>query len=178
MMRMTDMDGWVAFVGAGPGDEGLLTMRGARLLGAAGMVIAEPEIVDRVRHLLTADVTVTEPSDAAGTAKNLVQAAKGGTFAVRLFPGDPLLSGAAAEVQACVRAQVRFEIVPGVPAATGVPAYAGIALPYDNGGELRIVHANELSWVGCSRCTLIVLGEETAPADLGKMLIAAGWPDA
>jgi uroporphyrinogen III methyltransferase / synthase len=178
MMPMTDMDGWVAFVGAGPGDEGLLTMRGARLLRAAGVVIAQPEIADRVRHLLTADVTVTEPSDATATAKTMVQAAKDGTFVVRLFPGDPLLSGAAAEIQACIRAQVRFEIVPGVPAATGVPAYAGIALPTDNGGDLRIVHANELSQVGYGPGTLVVLGAETAPADLGKMLIAAGWPDA
>ena len=61
----------------------------------------------------------------------LAAAAKAGQLAVRLFPGDPLLSGAAAEVQACAKAKVRFEIVPGVPAATGVPAYAGIALAGD-----------------------------------------------
>src|SRR5215469_9142994 len=158
MMRMTDMEGWVAFVGAGPGDEGLLTIRGARLLAA--------------------DAAVAGPSDAAGTAKALVQAAKDGLFAVRLFPGDPLLSGAATEIQACAKAQVRFEIVPGVPAATGVPAYAGIALPGDSAGDLRIIHANEVSRVGYGPGALVVLGAEIAPADLGKMLIAAGWPDA
>ncbi|HVT71017.1 MAG TPA: SAM-dependent methyltransferase, partial [Trebonia sp.] len=144
---MTDMEGWVAFVGAGPGDDGLLTLRGARLLGAAGLVIAEAEVADRVRHLLAEDVRLAVPSGADGTARELVQAAKSGLFAVRLLPGDPLLSGAAAEVQACAQAQVRFEIVPGVAPATGVPAYAGIALPAD-GGELRIVHANEVSQVG------------------------------
>src|ERR1700761_38501 len=148
MMRMTDIDGWVAFVGAGPGDDGLLTLRGARLLGLAGLLVAEAELADRVRHLLAADVTVTEPADAAATAKSLVQAAKAGMLAVRLHPGDSLLSGAAAEVQACARAQVRFEIVPGVPAATRVPAYAGIALPADGSGDLRIIHANEVSHVG------------------------------
>ncbi len=58
-----------------------------------------------------------------------MQAAKAGQFVVRLFPGDPLLSGAAAEVQACAKALVRYEIVPGVPAATGVPAYAGSRCP-------------------------------------------------
>jgi uroporphyrinogen III methyltransferase / synthase len=177
MMRMIDMEGWIAFVGAGPGDEGLLTMRAARLLGAAGLVVAEAEVAERVRGLLAPEVRVSEPTDVAETAKVLVQAAKDGLFAVRLFAGDPLLSGGAAEVQACARAQVRFEIVPGVPAATGVPAYAGIALPGDGPGELRIVPANEVSRVGYAPGTLVVLGAETAPADLGKMLIAAGWPD-
>jgi uroporphyrinogen III methyltransferase/synthase len=178
MMRMTDIDGWVAFVGAGPGDDGLLTMRAVRLLTAASLVVAEPELADRVRHLLAEDVQVAEPSDVAGTAKVLAVAAKAGQLAVRLFPGDPLLSGAAAEVQACAKAKARFEIVPGVAAATGTPAYAGIALTGDAPGELRIIHANEASRVGYSAGTLVIMGAETAPADLGKMLIAAGWPDA
>jgi len=175
---MTEIDGWVAFVGAGPGDDGLLTMRAVRLLAAASLVVAEPELADRVRHLLAEDVQLAEPSDAAGTAKVLAVAAKAGQLAVRLFPGDPLLSGAAAEVQACAKAKARFEIVPGVAAATGTPAYAGIALTADAPGELRIIHANEASRVGYSAGTLVIMGAETAPADLGKMLIAAGWPDA
>ncbi len=174
---MTDMDGWVAFVGAGPGDDGLLTMRAARLLGAAGLVVAEPEVADRVRHLLLAEATVTAPSDPAGTSKVLVQAAQSGQLAVRLYRGDPLLSGAVAEVQSCANARVRFEVVPGVPAITGIPAYAGIPLTSDGTGELRIIHAGEASRVGYGPGTLVVIGAEAAPADLGKMLIAAGWPD-
>ena len=175
---MTDIDGWVAFVGAGPGDDGLLTMRAVRLLADASLVVAEAELADRVRHLLAEDVQVAEPSDLAGTAKMLTVAAKAGQLAVRLFPGDPLLSGAAAEVQACAKAKARFEIVPGVAAATGTPAYAGIALTGEAPGELRIIHANEASRVGYGAGTLVIMGAETAPADLGKMLIAAGWPDA
>jgi uroporphyrinogen III methyltransferase / synthase len=177
MMRMTDMEGWVAFVGAGPGDDGLLTMRAVRLLGAAGLVVAEPEVAERVRHLIKADAQVTEPADAAGTARLLLQAAKERRLALRLYAGDPLLAGAAGEVQACAKAKVRFEIVPGVPAATGVPAYAGIALPSDGAGELRVIHANEASQVAYAAGTLVIAGAETAPQDLGKMLIAAGWPD-
>src|SRR5579863_5784059 len=118
MIRMTDMDGWVAFVGAGPGDDGLMTLRGARLLSAASLVIAEAEVAERVRHLFTAEAAVTEPADAVATARALLQAAKDGQFAVRLFAGDPLLSGGAAEIEACAKAQVRYEIVPGIPAAT------------------------------------------------------------
>jgi uroporphyrinogen III methyltransferase/synthase len=177
MMGMTDMDGWVAFVGAGPGDDGLMTLRGARLLGAAHVIVAEAELAERVRHLCTADAEVIEPGDATATAKALVQAAKDGKFTVRLLPGDPLLSGGAAEVQACAKADVRYEIVPGVPAATGVPAYAGIALPSDSSGELRVVHANDVSRAAGPTGALVILGAEAAPADLGKMLISVGWPD-
>src|ERR1700730_8361167 len=179
MIRMTDMDGWVAFVGAGPGDDGLMTLRGARLLGAAGLVVAEAEVADCSCRAQVEAAGVAEPAaDVAGTARTLVQAAKAGQFVVRLVAGDPLLSGAAAEVQACAKALVRYEIVPGVPAATGVPAYAGIALPADSAGELRVVHANEVSQVGYAAGTLVVLGAETAPADLGKKLMAACWPEA
>jgi len=174
---MTEMDGWVAFVGAGPGDEGLLTTRAAQLLGDAALVVAEPEVADRVRRLLRPDAQVAEPSDAAGTARTLVQTAKAGGLAIRLYAGDPLLDGAAAEVQSCAKAKARFEIVPGVPAVTGVPAYAGIALTGDGPGELRVIHASEASQVSYGPGTLVVLGAETAPQELGKMLIAAGWPD-
>ena len=93
---MTDIDGWVAFVGAGPGDDGLLTMRAVRLLATASLVVAEAELAERVRHLLAENVQLAEPVDVAGTAKVLAVAAKAGQLAVRLFPGDPLLSGAAA----------------------------------------------------------------------------------
>src|SRR5215469_8082581 len=145
MMRMIEMDGWVAFVGTGPGDEGLLTLRATRLIGAAGVVVADAEIADRVAHLLAPNAELAEPADAAATARTLLQAAKAGRLAVRLYPGDPLLSGAAPEVQACAKARVRYEIVPGVPAATSVPGYAGIALSADGSGELQIMHASEAS---------------------------------
>ena len=174
---MTDMDGWVAFVGAGPGDDGLLTMRAVQLLGAAGLIVAETEVAVRIRHLIKADAQLAEPSDTAGTARMLLQTAKAGRLAIRLFAGDPLLNGAADEAQACAKAKVRFEIVPGVPAATGVPAYAGFPLTSDGAGELRVIGANEASQVSYSPGTLVVIGAETGPQDLGKMLIAAGWPD-
>ena len=112
-----------------------------------------------------------------GRRASLLQAAKAGRLALRLYRGDPLLAGAVGEVQACAKAKVRFEIVPGVPAATGVPAYAGIALTSDGAGELRVIHANEASQVAHAPGTLVIAGAETAPQDLGKMLIAAGWPD-
>ncbi|MBV9380020.1 MAG: uroporphyrinogen-III synthase [Streptosporangiaceae bacterium] len=171
---MSEKDGWVAFTGAGPGDEGLLTVRAARLLGAAALLVAPDELADRVRHLLGPDAQVVKP----GETGQLIEAAKAGQLVVRLYEGDPLLNGAGPEALACAEAKVRFEIVPGVPALTAVPAYAGIPLTSDGNGEMRVIHAAEASRVAHGPGTLVVLGADAAPADLGKMLIAVGWPEA
>ena len=169
--------GWVALVGAGPGDESLLTVRAAELLGQASLVIAGAELASAARRYMSADATLSDPADGSA-ARALLQAAKGGQLAVRLYNGDPLLSGAAVDATACAKAGVRFEIVPGVPAATAVPAYAGIPLASDRNGELRVIHAAEISQVAYSPATLVVLGADAAPSELAKMLIAAGWPEA
>ena len=96
--------GWVALVGAGPGDGGLLTVRAAELLGQAGLVVAAAHLADLARRYLSPAAQLTEPGDAAATAETLVQAARDGQLAVRLFAGDPLLNGAAAEAAACAQA--------------------------------------------------------------------------
>ena len=170
--------GWVALAGAGPGDEGLLTVRAAELLGQADLVVAPADLAALARRHMSPEATLAEPAEAAATAAMLVQAAQEGQLAVRLTGGDPLLNGAAAEASACAAAGVRFEIVPGVPAATAVPAYAGIPLVSDRSGELRVIQAAEVSRVAYSPATLVVLGADAGPAELAKMLIAAGWPEA
>ena len=178
-MSSSQDHGWVALAGAGPGDEGLLTVRAAELLGQAGLVVADASLAPAARRHMSQDATLSDPGDGAGGTRALVQAAKDGQLAVRLYAGDPLLGGgAAADAAACTKAGVRFEIVPGVPAATAVPAYAGIPLASERNAELRVIHAAEVSQLAYSQGTLVVLGADTAPADLGKMLIAAGWPDA
>jgi len=162
--------GWVALVGAGPGDEGLLTVRAAELLGQASLVVAGPDLESVARSYMQADAALADPADAA-TARALVQAAKGGQLAVRLFNGDPLLSGAVQDATACAKAGVRFEIVPGVPAATAVPAYAGIPLVGDRNGELRVIAAADVSQVAYSPGTLVVTGADGGPAETAKFAI-------
>ena len=169
--------GWVALAGAGPGDERLLTVRAAELLGKADLVVAGPDLAAMARRRMGAGARLADPGDGTALPHALIQAARGGELAVRLYAGDPLLSGAAADAVACAAAGVRFEIVPGVPLATGVPAYAGIPLAEPH-GELRVIHAAEASRVAYSPATLVVLGADAGPADLGKMLAAAGWPEA
>jgi uroporphyrinogen III methyltransferase / synthase len=169
--------GWVAFVGAGPGDPGLLTMRGAELVGQADLIVATPPIGDRLAHLLRDDAALADSADYADP-KSLVKAARSGQLVVRMFSGDPFMfCGAAADAAACAKARVPFEVVPGVPSATAVPAYAGIPLTSDATGDVRIIQAGEVSRMSAGPGTLVILGAESGPADLAKMLVAAGWPD-
>jgi len=171
-------EGWVAFAGAGPGDEGLLTVRAADLLGRASLVVGRPEVTDRLRHRLADGAEVREEASLDADPKLLVTAAQAGRLVVRLFSGDALAFAAGAdEAAACAEAGVRFEIVPGLPAATAVPAYAGIPLTSDTRADVRVIHAAELSRAQATPGTLVVLGAEAGPADIGKVLVAAGWPE-
>ncbi|HEX9033984.1 MAG TPA: uroporphyrinogen-III synthase [Streptosporangiaceae bacterium] len=168
----------VALVGVGPGDEGLLTVRAVTLLGAADLVVAAPWVSDRISHLLPGDAAIVDSAALDSDPKLLLKAAKSGQLALRLFSGDPFLfCDAAAEAAACAKARVPFEIVPGVSAATAVPAYAGIPLTQDVTGDVRIIHAAEVSRMSVAAGTLVILGAETAVADIAKMLIAGGWAD-
>jgi len=174
--------GLVAFTGTGPGDAGLLTLRAAELLGQADLVIGTADLNRRVAHLVRGPATVLEAGQPGTDTAALIGAARAGQIVVRLCPGDPLLSGAAtAAADACAQAAVPLEIVPGMPAATTVPAYAGLPLTSDAAPELRVVHFSELSRASAEAQpagSLVILGAEAAPVDLAKMLMAAGWADA
>ncbi|HLJ99259.1 MAG TPA: SAM-dependent methyltransferase, partial [Streptosporangiaceae bacterium] len=176
-VKQNEQAGWVAFVGTGPGDEGLLTIRAAELLRQADLVIASPEQATVARRFASDQATWAEPAE-GGVARQLTGSARAGQFVVRLYPGDPLLSGAAHDAAACAKAGVRFEVVPGMPEHTAVPAYAGIALSSDHAAELRVIHASEASRVAYSPVPLVIMGADAAPADLAKMLVANGWPEA
>jgi uroporphyrinogen III methyltransferase / synthase len=170
--------GWVAFVGAGPGEESLLTVRAAALIGRADLIVAPQWIGERLGHLIKADATLADSDAQLQDPKILIKAAKAGQLAVRLFGGDPFLfSNAAADAAACAKARVPFEVVPGISAATAVPEYAGIPLTPEAAGDVRMIHASEISRVTYADGTLVILGAESGPVDLGKMLIAAGWAE-
>ncbi len=171
--------GLVAFVGAGPGDEGLLTIRASALLAQADLVIGAPWLTQRVTHLLTPAAVVTDSEALAQDPRLMVKAARSGQLVVRLLSGDPFLfCNAAADAAVCAKAKVPFEIVPGVSAATAVPAYAGIPLTTEAASDVRIIHAAEVSRMTAGPGTLVILGAETGIGDIAKMLIAGGWPEA
>jgi uroporphyrinogen III methyltransferase / synthase len=170
--------GRVAFVGAGPGDPELLTVRATALIGQADLVVAAPWVSERLASLMKDGATLADSASLDDDPRMLVKAARSGQQVARVHGGDPFMfCNAAAEAQACAKAKVAFEIVPGLPAATAVPAYAGVPLTSDGSGDVRIINASEVSSVSAGHGTLVILGAEAGPVDLGKMLIAAGWAD-
>jgi len=130
MNRAPSTPGRIAFVGSGPGDPGLLTVRAREALAAAPLVVTDPDVPDGVRALIAdgAEIraAVGEPAD---VASDLVAEASAGRQVVRLVGGDPLTADAVvAETLAVAAAGIPFDVVPGVSAGTAVPAYAGVPL--------------------------------------------------
>src|SRR5438105_8169265 len=130
--------GIVYLVGAGPGDPGLITVRGLKLLEKADVVIfdylANPQLL---RHCPTAQ-TVYVGKQASQHAMSqeeinqlLVNLAREGNRVVRLKGGDPFVFGRGGEeCEALAAAGVKFEVVPGITAAIAGPAYAGIPVTH------------------------------------------------
>jgi uroporphyrinogen III methyltransferase / synthase len=182
------MSGTVTFVGAGPGDDELLTVRGARVLAQADVVVVDqlPRTTLLAGHCRP-DVEVLDagfgadgtPLTRAGRAKLVVQAAKRGGRVVRLLDGDVgPFSGLAEEIAACRKADIAFTVVPGVSATLAVPAYAGVALTPAGVDGLHLVSPQgaAVDWsVHTGESTTVVL--LVSPAELAAAsagLIAAG----
>jgi uroporphyrin-III C-methyltransferase / precorrin-2 dehydrogenase / sirohydrochlorin ferrochelatase len=134
-----DGSGRVALVGGGPGDAGLITVRGRRLLAEADVVVvdrlAPRELLDRLDPAVEV-VDVGKEPHGAGPAQEeisalLVDRARRGLQVVRLKGGDPFVLGRGGEeMLACARAGVPVEVVPGVTSAVAGPAAAGIPVTH------------------------------------------------
>jgi uroporphyrin-III C-methyltransferase/precorrin-2 dehydrogenase/sirohydrochlorin ferrochelatase len=131
--------GHVALIGGGPGDPGLITVLGRRLLAEADVVVADKLAPRALLSELDPDVEVIDAGKAPH-AHNLNQwqinqlitaRALAGQRVARLKGGDPFVFGRGGEeALACVRAGVPFQVVPGVTSAVAVPAYAGIPVTH------------------------------------------------
>jgi uroporphyrinogen III methyltransferase/synthase len=134
MTRTRKHAGRISFVGAGPGDPGLLTRRAHEALVGADHVVfdrALPEpLLASVRAEARPDAEFSPAEGASGdVAKVLLSAARSGLRAVHLVTGDPFgHESVVKEVQAVARTAVPFEVVPGVSQAVGVATYAGVPL--------------------------------------------------
>ncbi|MEE9276353.1 MAG: uroporphyrinogen-III synthase [bacterium] len=133
--------GIVHLVGAGPGDPGLLTRRGADLLARADAVVFEPPAPVEMLELCGPDCLRIEAGRAASGApdpkpvhERLIELAEEGKTVVRLHREDPFVFGQGVEeAKALSRAGIPFEVVPGVSLGLAAPAYAGIPLVHQGG---------------------------------------------
>jgi uroporphyrinogen III methyltransferase/synthase len=142
----------VYLIGAGPGDPGLITVRGLKCLEAADVVLYDHLVHPR---LLRNARPAAEKIDVGGPAPQpleqeaicylLAEKAREGKTVARLKWGDPFVfDRGGAEALFLHEQGVRFEVVPGIPAGLGAPSYAGIPVTYPGGGDtLTFVRGHE-----------------------------------
>ncbi len=170
----------IALIAAGAGDPELLSVRGASLLAAAQVVVCDPEVMGLVEgHDVEILDIPTTAIDAPTVAKSLVEQARAGRRAVRLYAGDPLLDGrASAEAKVIHRAKAPFEILPSAADVTGVAAYAGIGLVGPKSKQLRVVDllSGEVDseTLADASATVVVRNAADSAAGIAKAALAAG----
>jgi uroporphyrin-III C-methyltransferase len=190
--------GSVVLVGGGPGDPGLITVRGQQAVAQADVVLADHLAPQSLLAALRPDVEVIDASKLPrGRSmaqeqinKLLVENALAGRRVVRLKGGDPFVFGRGMEeVEACVAAGVPVEVVPGVTSAIAVPALAGIPVTHRGlthefvvvSGHVPPGHPQSLvDWaaLGRLRGTLVVLmGVETAAAIAAALIEHGRTPE-
>jgi uroporphyrinogen III methyltransferase/synthase len=142
----------VYIIGAGPGDPGLITVRGLECLAAADVVLYDHLVHPRLLryapgHAERIDLGTASPKPLAQEAicYLLAEKAREGRIVARLKWGDPFVFDRGGEEALFLHEQgVPFEIVPGVPAALGVPSYAGVPVTYPGAGDtLTLVRGHE-----------------------------------
>jgi uroporphyrin-III C-methyltransferase len=186
--------GTVYLVGAGPGDPDLLTLRAARLLGEAELVVhdglVDPAVLAMAPHAKLVSVAKsrarhTLPQEEISAL--LVRHALAGDDVVRLKGGDPFVFGRGGEeAEACRAAGVPVEVVPGVTSALGAAAAAQIPLTHrDKASVVSFVAGqckglSEQNWAGLAgqgRTLVIYMGVKTAPQIAEKLMADGLAPD-
>lgn len=187
--------GKVYIIGAGPGDPGLITLRGAACIGKADVIIYDhlvsPEILrhaaGKARRIYAGKQGGDHTLSQQQINRLLVEEAGRGNIVARLKGGDPLIFGRGGEEAEVLHEQgIPFEIVPGVTSAVAVPAYAGIPLTHRNhtstvafvtGHEDPTKETSDIDWAALARIGTLVflMGIKNLPA-ITENLIRCGKP--
>ena len=188
--------GKVYLVGAGPGDPGLLTVKGKTLLELADVVIYDALVSDQILNLINLKAEKINAGKRRGkhsllqeeTTQLLIEKAQIHAVVVRLKGGDPFIFGRGGEeMQDLIQAGVSVEVVPGITSGIAAPAYAGIPLTHrDHSSSVTFVTGHEtagkyrpqVNWEA------IALGSETIVIYMGvhnlpyiiQQLTQAGQP--
>ena len=193
---MADLAGHVYLVGAGPGDPGLLTIRGLECLQKADLIIYDrlisPSLLNAVKpgalRICVTDLASRHADRWPIINRRMIEAACSGSIVVRLKGGDPAIFAHLAEETSALRAAgVSYEIVPGVTAALGAAAYSEIPLTHrDEASAVAFVTGHEnpaknhsaLDWEGFVRFpgTLVLYMSLARIGDIVQALLKAGKP--
>ncbi|RIV87825.1 uroporphyrinogen-III C-methyltransferase [Aurantiacibacter zhengii] len=187
--------GTIYLVGAGPGDPDLLTLRAARLIEAASLIVHDGLVDPTILAMARPDARLvcvakqrsrhTLPQEDINAL--LVREALAGADVVRLKGGDPFIFGRGGEeMEAAQAAGVRVEVVPGISAANGAAAASGIALTHREDASVVSFVAGQCKglsdqdWVGLAgkgRTLVIYMGVKTAPQIAEKLMADGLAPD-
>jgi uroporphyrinogen III methyltransferase/synthase len=185
----------VYLIGAGPGDPRLITVRGLDCLSTADVVVYDHLISARLlkyaRHgaeLIDVGHAAERPMAQEAISYLLAEKAREGKVVARLKWGDPFVFDRGGEEALFLHEQrIPFEVVPGIPAGIGVPAYAGVPVSYPGGGDtITLVRGHEdesrtlpnVDWASLARLDGTVVcyaGPQQLPRIL-EALMAHGWP--
>ena len=184
------MSGKVYLVGAGPGDPGLITVRGLDVLRSADVIfydhLAPVSLLAHGRPDAERLYVGKKRADHHRTQDEInaliIERAQAGATVVRLKGGDPFIFGRGGEeCEALYAAGVRFEVVPGVSSATGSAAYAGIPLTHrSKTSAITFVTGHDVDGIDWTKIghteTLVIFMGLTTFGEIGKKLIAGGRP--
>jgi uroporphyrin-III C-methyltransferase len=190
-----EKSGIVYLVGAGPGDPDLLTVRAARLLGSARLIVHDGLVDPAILALAHPEAELisvakqrsrhTLPQDDINAL--LIREALAGKDVVRLKGGDPFIFGRGGEeAEDCRAAGVQVVVVPGISAANGAAAAAQIALTHRDSASIVSFVAGQCkglsqqNWSGLAgkgRTLVIYMGVKTAPQIAEKLMADGLAPD-
>ena len=185
----------VYIIGTGPGDPGLISVRGLRALTEADVVIYDHLVHPRLLRYARQDAekidvgsAAPQPLDQEAICYLLVEKAREGKVVARLKWGDPFVFDRGGQEALFLHEQgVLFEVVPGIPAAIGTPGYAGVPVTYPGGGDTvtfvrghedhSSVTAPEIDWGALARLggTVICYAGPRQLPEILKALTAHGF---
>jgi uroporphyrinogen III methyltransferase/synthase len=175
MTRARKVLGRVTFVGAGPGDPGLLAVHAVEALQRAEIVVADANVPATISGLSSGELRVAEAAPAE-TAKLMLADARNGHLVVRLVAGDPLAGDAAVkEALAIAKTAVPFDVVPGVPLGAGTAAYAGVPVgSVHTEADARDLAAIDFDALAHAPGTIIVTADAADVQVVAEQLVANG----
>lgn len=188
----TRQPGEVTLVGAGPGDPELLTLKALQAIQQADIVLYDALISDEILELVRRDAIRESVGKRAGahsvaqedTNQRLIKYAKQGLRVVRLKGGDPFVFGRGAEELEALREEnIAYRVIPGITAALGATAYAGIPLTHRDHAQTAMFitghcrpDGDELEWKTLARGkqTLVIYMGTIKAEEISHQLIAHG----